>query len=106
MEEIIAVQACDASKTEEVVFVPSLHGEGRARGAYKKRTSKDPYKKRQRVDGVIVEGQLSLRPVMCLGHCGERFQPAHKGNRICPKCTEINLSINGREYRVIRGEGD
>lgn len=59
-----------------------------------------PYSRKQRVDGIIVEGQTGLKPQPCLGHCGKMFQPLYEYNRQCPECTAANAQIDGREYRV------
>ena len=59
-----------------------------------------PYKKRQRIDGIIVDGQQDLKPRRCLGHCGEMFHPSHRGNFVCPTCTAYNEELNDKEYKV------
>lgn len=61
-----------------------------------------PYQKHQRVDGIIVEGQMDLPQRRCSGHCREKFQPSHRYNFVCPKCAVVNEQIDGREYKVAR----
>lgn len=67
------------------------------------KTKREPYKKRQRAEGVVIgDEQLNLPPVRCIGHCGEKFQPIAKHNHVCPKCTEANKEMNGVEFKVGR----
>lgn len=59
-------------------------------------------RKTQRIGGILVERQTDIKQRRCLGHCGEQFVPAHRGNYVCAKCTAANNEINGREYTVAR----
>ena len=63
---------------------------------------RQPYKKRQRVNGGVISDGRELPSRACLGHCGKEFQPLFKGNRICAECAEINKTFNGSEYKVGR----
>lgn len=62
---------------------------------------REPYKKRQRVDGVISDGR-EIQSRRCLGHCGQLFQPLHKWNHVCPECSEQNKNMNGAEFKIGR----
>jgi len=62
-------------------------------------TRREPYKKKQRIDGVLADGK-NLKPRRCLGHCDQTFQPLYPGNHVCQSCTEANNAMNGKEYRI------
>lgn len=57
----------------------------------------------KRFDGIIIEVK-KIDPRNCLGHCGLKFVPEHERLHVCPSCSRINESINGREYRIARAE--
>lgn len=55
----------------------------------------------KRIDGIITD-VTEMEPVRCMGHCGGKFVPVHRFNKICPSCDKHNQGINGREYRATR----